>query len=338
MAGGLRIVLDGVDRYRVVDPMFEGVRIVLSCRGETYSPAYIQGISGAAFRIGGICPCAPTCDRAMEPAELVSLLGYQATHIPLHQLSEDGSQAVDPERADQVIAQVKEEIRAGRAALVWHAFSFCEWNVVAGFDDEKHLFLGRSPRPTGGGYAEADQRRTITCQEVCPALGVILVGEKVGELDRQSAEINALREAVRHAHSTEGQDRLEGDEWVMLHGLLCYDRWVDDWRSLEKELTLGDMYCEGVYRGTHRAAAGFLRGIAAKYSQAEHHLERAAEAFVTEADALDGAAPLIGWGAPAGPDAERNARVVPLLQRARDAYARAIDEIEGSLAVLGLTP
>ncbi len=54
-----RVVLDGVDRYRVIEPLFEGIRIILSHRGEEYSPAYIQGISGAAFRIAGICPCTP---------------------------------------------------------------------------------------------------------------------------------------------------------------------------------------------------------------------------------------------------------------------------------------
>ena len=54
------MVLQGVDRYRVTEPMFEGVRIILNYRGEQYSPEYIQGISGAAFRIAGICPCAPT--------------------------------------------------------------------------------------------------------------------------------------------------------------------------------------------------------------------------------------------------------------------------------------
>ena len=48
-----------------MDPLFEGIRVVLSYRGEAYSPAYLQGISGAAFRIAGICPCAPTSSFAM---------------------------------------------------------------------------------------------------------------------------------------------------------------------------------------------------------------------------------------------------------------------------------
>ena len=65
-----RVVVKGVDQYRVIEPLFEAVRVVLSHRGETYSPAYIQGISGAAFRIAGICPCAPTSSMAMGTMSL----------------------------------------------------------------------------------------------------------------------------------------------------------------------------------------------------------------------------------------------------------------------------
>ena len=61
MSANERIVLDGVDHYRVTEAMVEGLRVILSYRGETYSPAYLQGISGAAFNISGICPCANTC-------------------------------------------------------------------------------------------------------------------------------------------------------------------------------------------------------------------------------------------------------------------------------------
>ena len=57
-------------------------------------------------------------------------------------------------------------------------------------------------------------------------------------------------------------------------------------------------------------------------------------AVAGEADALDAALPLIGWDAPEGPDPDRNARLVPLLRRARDGYACAIDEIEAALALL----
>ena len=65
-----RVVIQGVDRYRVVEPLFESVRVTLAQRGEAYSSGYIQGIAGSAFRIAGICPCAPTVSRAMEPTAI----------------------------------------------------------------------------------------------------------------------------------------------------------------------------------------------------------------------------------------------------------------------------
>ena len=44
------VVVPNVDRFRVVDPLFECVRIVLVQRGEKLTPAYVQGVSGSAFR------------------------------------------------------------------------------------------------------------------------------------------------------------------------------------------------------------------------------------------------------------------------------------------------
>ena len=70
------MIIDNVDRFRVREPLFEGPRIVLSFLGEKYTPAYIQGISGAAFRIAGPCPCAPTCSTQMGTTDLLKLLGY----------------------------------------------------------------------------------------------------------------------------------------------------------------------------------------------------------------------------------------------------------------------
>ena len=220
------ILIEGVDRFRAMEPMFECVRVILSYRGENYSPAYIQGISGAAFRIGGICPCASTCACAMETQDLIQLLGYDMEYLPLC------GEGVDAEvEVHHVVARVKDEIRQGRPAIVWHAFTFAEWDVVCGFDDAKHQFLGRGSYAGLDGYATADQARTITCTEICPALGAILIGGKRGEFSPREAKLSALWAAVRHAHSTQNQDKLGGDQWAMLYGLLCYDRWISDFEA-----------------------------------------------------------------------------------------------------------
>ena len=141
--------IEGVQPFQVCEAMFEAVRVALTQHGALYSSNYIQGISGAAFRIGGICPCAPTCDYAMEVGELLDLLGYTYKSIwvslgetagqhhayealiPLAKAYEDNDKTLptaeslgDPyirEARDKVVAiidAVKDEVRAGRAAVV----------------------------------------------------------------------------------------------------------------------------------------------------------------------------------------------------------------------------
>jgi hypothetical protein len=342
MSDEQRVILEDVDRYRVMDPLFECVRVVLAYQGELLSAPYIQGISGAAFRIAGICPCAPTCACAMSVQDLITLLGYEVDAFPL--FGED----IDPEaERPRVLARVKDEIRAGRPAILWHAFTTCEWDVVAGFDDETQQFFGRgSYAGLGETYAVADQARTTTCTAICPALGAILIGDRVEDFNAREAELAALREAVRHAHSPgipndrdeppTGQD-VDGEQWVMLDGLACYDRWVRDFRANPPKLpTMGDRYCFGVYRSTHRAASEFMQELMPKYSEAKVPLERASRYFVAEADALNKAAELLfpAWKLPEQPNAEKNARATELLSVARDNYARAIDEIEEVLRVI----
>ncbi len=330
--GEKKVVIDGVDRYRVIEPMVEGVRIILTHRGEKYSPAYIQGVSRVAFQVAGICPCAPTCGPAMGPEDLLKLLGYGYEHLPL---SGDG---IDPEEeVGKLVSRVQGEISIGRPVLVWHAFTNAEWDVVYGFDDEKHQFLGRgSYAGNDKEYAAADETRTAKCGHICDPLGAIIIGEKTGEFDARKAELAALREAVKHAHSTRGKDELGGEKWVFLEGFMAYDRWINDFRNPEKTREAGDSYCYGIYKSTHRAASEFLTEIAPKYPEATQHLERAAKYFEDEADILDSGADLLWWDAPKGPDAERNAKAAELLSKARESYASGIDEIQRAVQAMNV--
>jgi len=333
MTGNGRVVLEGVDRYRVMDPLFEGVRVVLAYRGEPYSPAYMQGISGAAFRIGGICPCAPTCTAAMETQELPALFGYEVIYIPLYE------EGIDLEvEGAKVIDRIKDEIRAGRPALLWHAFTYAEWDVVAGFDKASGQLLGRGSYAGLDDYATADQMRTTTCLEICRCLGAVLIGVKTGTFNAREAELAALREAVAHAHATKDAALLEEEEWVFLEGLQCYDRWIADFRAeIPKLPDMGDRYCFGVYRSTHRAAGGFLQELATTYPAAASILQDAAGHFVVEADLLNQAAELLfpGWQLPSEADPAANAQAAGWLQEARDAYAAGIDGIEVALHAIG---
>jgi hypothetical protein len=320
------VVLEGLEPYRVVEPMFEGLRVILSYRGEPYSPAYVQGISGAAFRVSGICPCAPTCGTAMQPQDLAHLFGYQVESLPL--------QAEGLERENElavVLARIKDELRQGRPVLLWHAFTNAEWDVVCGFDEDQQVFFGRGSYLGLDGYASAPETRTLTSLDICPALGAILVGEKVREFDASAAELAALREAVRHGRARR-ENAAPGGPWVFLEGNQCYNRWVSEFRDdPERRRTAGDSYCLNVMRSSHRAAAEFLRELASAYPMATSQLERAASCFLAEAETLDSCENLLGWSAPEGPDSRRNFYAADLLAHASDAYATGISSIEKAL-------
>ena len=328
---GPKVWIDGVDRYRYLDPMFEGVRIILAHRGERYSAGYIQGLSGSAFRIGGICPCAPTCDVAMDAMRLVRLLGYDFEHLKL-----EGKDDELKAQTRKTVARVKQEIDAGRPALVWHAFTNAEWDVVYGYDGDKRQFLGRgSWQGNDKPYAVADEGRMSTCGKICPPQGVVVIRQKAKPFDAREAELAALREAVRHGRSQKNVDKLGGEKWAMLEGIACYDRWVRDFKDPEKKRTMGDSYCYGVYHSVRASAAPFLREIAPRYPKAAEHLEAAAKHFETEVEWLKKGEKLLWWGSPEGPDPNRNEQAAAILQNARDAYAAGIGEIEKALAAEG---
>ena len=325
------IILEGLDRYQVVEPMFEGLRVILAYRGEPYSPAYIQGVSGAAFRISGICPCAPTCGVAMQPQDLARLFGYQVEHLAIQT---DRPKTGDLGRLyplEEVLARVKDEVCQGRPALLWHAFSDAEWDVVCGFDEDSGVFFGRGSYLGLEEYASAPQTRTLTGQDLCPTLGAVLIGEKQHEYDAPAAELTALREAVRHGHARR-ENAAPGGPWVFLEGNQCYDRWVAEFRDdPERRRTAGDSYCLSVMRSTHRAAAEFMRELAPSYPMAASQLKRAANCFEAEAETLDACESLLGWSAPEGPDPRRNAYAADLLAHASDAYATGISSVEKAL-------
>ena len=325
------MILEGVDHYRVMEAMFEGVRVIMNYRGEPYSPAYIQGLSGAAFRIAGICPCAPTCSTAMTPQDLVRLLGYEVETVPLDEqanLTDDERQT----RLQYLLERIKADLHAGRPCMLWHAFTSAEWDVVCGFDNETQEFFGRGSYAGHDRYAHEPQTRTLTGLDICPALGAILIGDKTGTLDTRKAELAALREAVQHAHDIRDTSCAREGKWVMLKGVQCYDRWASEYRQDPTKVRgLGDSYCLQIYRSTHRAAGDFMCELAEKYQQARNLFERAASEFTAEAGALDRCVPLLGWESPAGPDAERNAHAGALLAQARDHYVAGIEAIEKAL-------
>lgn len=325
-AGSKCVVLKGVDRYRYVEPMFEGVRIILSYRGEKLSPAYVQGVSGAAFRVAGPCPCAPTCCQAMEPADLIRRLGYEVEPLQV------ASDADISKRTAEIVERVHHEIDAGRPVLVFHAFTSAEWDVVCGYDVSRREFLGRGSYAGLRGYAHAGETRFTECRDICGIIGATVVGKRVSGFDRRTLEITALREAVAHSQTKARQ--------IAFSGLQCYDVWLDRWKpgGTRKADFGADGYTSGIYRSTRRAAAAFLREIAPRYPSAEKALQRAAGRFASEGAALSRFHDVLfaqsKTTATDGAAATVADRAYGFLQKARSEYAAGISDLREALAAI----
>ena len=332
MASDPKFILPNVDRYRVTEAMIEGLRVILSYRGEPYTPAYLQGISGAAFNISGICPCAPTCSSFTGPQDLAKQLGYAVDYVPLF------GEGVDLARdIPFFISRIKDTIRSGQPVLVWNAFSICEWDVVCGFNEELHTFYGRGSYFGLDDYAIADEGRTAGCLDTCPALGAIFIGAKTGQFDAQAAELNSLKKALDHAYSPKNKDKLGGSEWVFLEGLACYDRWIDAFMNSLFIPNMGDRYCFNIYRSTQKAAADYLRELSEKYPQASESLEGAAVHFDMQSAGLHTCAELLfpHGELPQSASIDHNITIVNWLTSARDHYARGLDGIAQAQEDLG---
>lgn len=318
--------LDGVADYGVSEANFEGLRLALNYIGEDYSPAYFHGIAGTAFRVGGICPCAPTCTTAMTLQQLITLLGYDYLELPFTGSGE--------EEINRMTDAVRASIDEGVPALVWNAFTPCEWNVVTGYSEEERVFFGRAPwQGRCGEYAKAPWDKAKEEAGLVGLLAVILKG-KSGTLDKSAAEVSALREAVRHGNDGENADKAGGPDWVFLQGKAAMKRWADDFARSDKEKGMGDSYCIDIYSSCHGIAGEFLRGIAPNYPAAKEELLKASELFDREAELLRQLVPLLTWSAPWGVDAQRNAQAAPLLRGAYESYAAAVDVLESAIGRL----
>ena len=309
-----------IDTYHYIDPMFEGMRIVLSYMGEKYTPAYIQGISGMAFRIAGPCPCAPTCAVAMDPKALLKTLGYTFAEHNLGWKDDDVSAQLPA-----MITKVKASIDAKQPVMVWHAFTNAEWDVVCGYDDAEGVFIGRGSYAGNKEYAKAKQGRAAEAVKICPAFGALIVGKKEGSFDARAAEFAALNEAVRHARNS--AKSLSGPEH---EGLAAYDDWIAAFKKPDKKRDNGDAYTFGCYRSTRTAASPFLHELASKYPKLKSNLLKAAGEFEKEVATLNEAEPLVWWNSPES-DTARNDKLWPILAKAKEHYAKGISFIEKCL-------
>ena len=311
--GDEEMVLQNVDRYRVTEPLFEGVRIIFNHMGELYTPAYIQGISGSAFRISGGCPSRPTCFFTRWTSDFIRYMGYEAVAYPC--ASDDGN-----DLSAAMIDAVKAQINQGRPVLVWHAFTSMEWDVVCGYDEEQRQFIGRGSYKGMTEYERESWDRPGTAEI---PMGAIAIGGKKFTPDSAKLETEALREAVKNARKTTESPIPHEQE-----GLQFYRYWAEAYRSGSKERDAADAYCHEVYTSARQAGIDFLKEIAPRHRGREAALLNAASCFSREVDALERSRPYLSWDSPWGVDAERNRAVAPLLAEAAEWYEEGIKCLE----------
>ena len=321
-------ILNNVSGYEVTEANFEALRLALNYQGENYPVSWFHGIAGTAFRIGGICPCAPTCTLAMTPQELIRLFGYDYTEFPY-----DDENKYKDGGLGNMIKAVCESIDNGVPALAWHAFTNCEWDVVTGYDEDEKVFYGRgSYAGRAGDYAKKPWDRTLG-KFASEGNMALTIKRSANGFDKRSAEIAAIKEAVRHANDEENVDKLGGDDWVFLQGKAAYKRWADDFSKPDYKKGMGDSYCIGIYSSCRAQAGLFLRGIAPDYPDASGLLTQAAQSFEKEAEILGQLSPLLDWSAPET-DAERNKKAAALLREVAEAYGAGIDLLSEAVPVL----
>lgn len=315
-------LLEKMEKFKLAEPLFEAVRVVLSYRGEKYSPAYIQGISGGAFRVGGICPCAPTCTFAMRPPDLPKALGYDVEQIEFPDNPE-----VDMDRWNEMVEKIKSEIDNNRPVLMWSQFGYAEWNVVNGYDDKAKVFIGCNTEFENDAFVKAPYDKA--CKLDIPMFGAIFIGDKVSEPNLRELEIASLKEAVEHARTV---TEIDPEKWTFLYGIQAYRRWENSFKDKpSRKREIGDSYCFRVYYNTHMAAHDYLREIAHKYEAAEVKLIKAAECFKEEINALKGAWKTLRFNAPEDISDEGMLNVYESIGKACGHYTEGIDWIDKAL-------
>ena len=303
-----------IDSYRYYDPIFEGVRVILNALGEKYTPEYISGISGSAFKIAAGCPSRPTCVKDFWANDFFGYMGYEIKEYPGSDINGD------------MILAVKESIDNQRPALVWHAFREEEWDVVCGYDEEAKQFIGWGTYG-GGEYRREPWGRAKTSNVY--AFGAIIVGEKTSVLNEREAEISSLKKAVEHAKKESDKEELSE-----LEGIQGYKKWAEMYTKPGADRGVACAYCHETYSSVRKAAVVYLNELATKYGgDAAVHLKEAAFWFDKEAGELDKASPYISWSSPWGVDEKRSENLAPILKAASEKYEKAIEAIEKALAV-----
>ena len=137
-------------------------------------------------------------DPAVTSIDLTSAAAFQVAQGSIVSDSDGERQA----RLQTLLERVKAELRAGRPAMLWHAFTAAEWDVVCGYDEE--------PRTTAGLLREFADR---SLESSCDFLTTSLQQPRCSDADlteERHRDKLALGKAPPHIHKVCWNNRHSG--------------------------------------------------------------------------------------------------------------------------------
>lgn len=286
----------------------------------------VTGLSGYAFHLcvaRGLCPSGPTVFEWGSLLEGVHTLGRGTLVFRPTCYESPQKSKVVREAFRTAFELVRREIEAGRPCVIWGAY-LPEFAAVYGVTETEYLVRSvkgchGEPEPPvawdgleapGGPYVLA-----FPCATAPPPRG-----ETTGL--RMSADWRALCLAVwRYRATSWGGDYRYGTE--------AYDLWIDELEG-RRAMAGGNSYNAQCYAEGRRRAQQFLTRLAERNPGMAEPLARAADDYVTAAEAMERVAALFPFPQPWDAFVEDGAAIAEAteaLRAARDAETRAIARI-----------
>lgn len=316
-----------------------GLETLLACEGAPVSYERLMGLSGMAFILqadaehrwngkvdAGWWPLDPW-GLKLNREFLARAVGYELVEVGRFYDSHEWPPAVDDRRdfyLKQIHARVVRQIDAVRPVLM----TFCpaESNfgyVITGYDKNMP-----ADRPPVWGRCAVDTEGKYGYSADWP-VGVIVVGSRLAPMDRNAADVAALRQAVALAHDQAGpfearwrDRRFTGQKaWASWSALL---RNVDE---PTEDRFHGNV--RGQLMGNRTAAVAYLREVAERRDgQAAEELRAAAAAYENVLERLKLLNPSHTG------DAEKRRQLADEVDRIAGLEAEAVMHVERALAAM----
>jgi len=355
-----RVIIPDVPRPKGLNSTLASLASILQSVGEDVTYEHLMGVSSHAFRLQfGWCPSNPHSHvgfNTFKPA--LEAIGYKATELPVAEFEGHQPKAPAQAKLEKARRAVRASIDEGLPVL----FGSEECGVIAGYGpvgaDDKTGWL-RRPGPIGDPpeadepYVEPINGRPWGVKGI-PWGVQVLSKSTAGPPSSKDRILWSLKTAVENAH--------RGDVNGLPIGLAAWDKWIAELKDFDKpqrettqslakqnrphsdadvlsSLCIGNAWCFESLIEARRAAATYLRSVAAEFKDASRdHLRQAATHYDTMTKRLTKKCPTdvapYPWmlkGKKTWTDAMRRGQA-DILKDALALEHRAIEEIERALA------